>query len=181
MSKQRRCDETGSSVDADTVRLCSCDTRGNGSLVNLSARCGMVTRPPLKIILFTFAVLIAFFVISASTCGAFSVADLQRLLATGDCRNCDLSGAVLIHYQLPESDLSGANLSGANLTDSWLAGADLSDADLSGAILISTSLAGADLLGAILGGANLLFTDLSDARWIDGSLCRTPSSGSCKP
>jgi len=111
---------------------------------------------------------------------AFNRADLQRLEATGGCVECDLSGAVLIHMNLGGADLSGSDLTGANLTDAWLAGASLEGADLTGAILISTSLAGADLIGAKLGGANLLFTDLAGARWVDGSLCKRPSSGSCK-
>ncbi len=113
-----------------------------------------------------------------ATAYAFDPEDLRTLEATGDCVDCDLSGAVLIHWKLGEADLSGADLSGANLTDSWMAGASLVGADLSGAILISASLAHADLVGAKLRGANLLFTDLAGALWVDGSRCERPSSGS---
>jgi uncharacterized protein YjbI with pentapeptide repeats len=111
---------------------------------------------------------------------AFSPADLHKLQATGNCVDCNLSGAVLIHYRLRGADLSGSNLAGANLTDTYLAGANLSGANLSGAILISTSLAGANLIGARLSGTNLLFTDLAGATWVDGSRCERPSSGWCE-
>ncbi len=110
----------------------------------------------------------------------FNAEDLKRLMATGECVECDLSGAVLIHSNLANADLRGANLSAANLTDAWLAGANLSGANLSGAILTGASLAGANLYRANLGGANLLFTAFSGAKWIDSSTCGTSSSGSCK-
>ncbi len=128
----------------------------------------------------TIAVLVISIMPCIDTSYAFNRDDLERLEATGDCVACDLSWAVLIHWKLADADLTGVDLPGANLTDAWLAGASLAGANLSGAILISASLAGADLSGARLGGANLLFADLSDARWIDGSVCRLPSSGSCK-
>ena len=118
--------------------------------------------------------------LALTTASAFDPADLQELGTTGSCVDCDLSGAVLIHWNLAGADLSGTNLMGVNLTDAWLAGANLMGANLSGAILISASLASANLQGARLGGANLLFTVLSSATWVDGSRCDRPSSGWCK-
>ena len=118
--------------------------------------------------------------LAAGNLSAYSDEDLQRLKTTGNCVDCDLSGAALIHWKLPGADLSGANLAGANLTDTYLAGANLSRANLSGAILISVSLAGADLLHTKLAGANLLFTNLAGATWTDGSWCERGSSGHCK-
>ena len=111
---------------------------------------------------------------------AFNQADLQKLSASKNCAECDLSGALLIHWVLPGADLSGANLAGANLTEAFLAGANLSGANLSGAILTSASLAGANLLRAKLPGANLLFTNMVGATWTDGSRCERHSSGWCK-
>ena len=115
-----------------------------------------------------------------ATASAFNPADLQHLETTGSCVDCDLSGAVLIHWKLRGADLAGANLAGANLTDTYLAGANLMGANLANAILISTSLAGANLFQAKLGTSNLLFVDFSDAVWVDGSRCERPSSGWCK-
>ena len=134
----------------------------------------------MKSIVLTILALIASIGPAFGTASAFNAEDLQKLKTTGNCVECDLSGAVLIHWNLAGADLSGTNLMGVNLTDAWLAGANLMGANLSGAILISASLASAHLQGARLGGANLLFTDLSSARWVDGSRCERPSSGNCK-
>ena len=101
--------------------------------------------------------------LAISTASAFNQADLQKLSATKTCPDCDLSGALLIHWLLPGADLSGANLAGANLTEAFLAGANLSGANLSGAILTSASLAGANLFRAKLPGANHLLVQLSGA------------------
>ncbi|WP_204104567.1 MULTISPECIES: pentapeptide repeat-containing protein [Spirulina sp. CCY15215] len=68
---------------------------------------------------------------------------VTRLLSTGQCRGCDLSGA----------DLSAAHLIGA----------DLREANLEGATLIRTNLEGADLTGANLTDANLTEAMLSDS------------------
>ena len=111
---------------------------------------------------------------------AYSDADLQKLMTTGSCLECDLSGAVLIHMKLSGADLKNANLTSANLTDTYLVGANLERANLSRAILTSTNLAGANLLRAKLGGANLLFANMSGATWTDGAQCQRHSSGSCK-
>jgi uncharacterized protein YjbI with pentapeptide repeats len=125
--------------------------------------------------------LLLLFIISSifNKASAFSLADLHRLQTTGNCIDCNLSGAVLIHYRLRGPDLSGSNLAGANLTDTYLAGANLSGTNLSGAILISVSLTGANLIGARLSGVNLLYTDLARAIWVDGLRCERPSSGWC--
>jgi uncharacterized protein YjbI with pentapeptide repeats len=126
------------------------------------------------------SVVVIIFVVLMGNASAFNPADLQKLKATKNCADCDLSGAVLIHWNLSEADLSGANLAGANLTDAFLAGANLMGANLSGAILIGSSLANANLLRAKLANANLAFTDLAGATWVDGSRCERPSSGWCK-
>ena len=118
--------------------------------------------------------------IAAGTLSAYDEADLQRLKATKSCADCDLSGALLMHWVLPGADLSGANLRGANLTGAWLPGANLAGANLSSAIMISASLANANLFRANLSGSNLLFTDLTGATWTDGSRCERRSSGWCK-
>lgn len=128
----------------------------------------------------TILAVVACIGLASGSLSAYNNEDLQRLKTTGNCVDCDLSGAALIHWKLPGADLSGANLAGANLTDTYLAGANLSGANLSGAILISVSLAGADLLHTKLAGANLLFTNFAGATWTDGSECKRHSSGDCR-
>ncbi len=99
----------------------------------------------MKVIALTILALVAAVGLTFGTASAFNQADFQKLKTTGNCADCDLSGALLIHWKLAGADLSGADLSGANLTDTWLAGANLSGANLSNAILTGASLAGANL------------------------------------
>lgn len=53
---------------------------------------------------------------------AFNPADVERLKATSECPNCDLSGA-----NLSEANLSGAYLGEANLDDAILSGTSWTD------------------------------------------------------
>ncbi|MEL6579237.1 MAG: pentapeptide repeat-containing protein [Cyanobacteria bacterium J06621_12] len=89
---------------------------------------------------------------------AESLSDLNQLLATKKCSECDLSDAGLVQANLVGSDLTGVNLAGANLSQANLKGANLSGANLTGA-----SLHGANLAGANLAGASLMGTDLRNA------------------
>ncbi|MEA5472019.1 pentapeptide repeat-containing protein [Spirulina sp. 06S082] len=73
---------------------------------------------------------------------------VDRLLSTGQCRGCDLSGV--------------------DLSEAHLIGADLRDANLEGAMLVRTNLEGADLTGA-----NLTDADLTEAMLSDSILDRT--------
>ena len=86
---------------------------------------------------------------------AFSPADIQKLIATGSCQECDLSGADLSDTDLSRADLSGADLSGAKLDDTVLYGSDLSGAKFDGA-------------------------DFSGTTWTDGTRCNEGSVGRCK-
>ncbi len=87
----------------------------------------------------------------------------SQLLATKECRGCDLSGAGLVLANLSGANLSGANLSGANLSRANLSGADLRGANLSGASLYGANLSGAKLSGADLSVADIRDTYLSNA------------------
>ena len=87
-----------------------------------------------------------------------SLSDLNQLLNTKKCSQCDLSNAGLAQANLTGSDLIQANLAGANLSQANLMGANLTGANLTG-----TSLYGANLTGANLTGANLTGTDLRNA------------------
>jgi uncharacterized protein YjbI with pentapeptide repeats len=118
------------------------------------------------------------------TSHAFKQTDLEKLLATKECRWCDLTNADLSGAQLSGADVSGANISRAKLTGSdltnsnlsttYLRGSDLSGANLTGAFMGKANLSGATLTGATMSGA-----DLSGATWIDGSKCENKSIGDC--
>jgi tetratricopeptide (TPR) repeat protein len=89
---------------------------------------------------------------------AENLSDLNKLLSTKQCFNCNLSGSGLVMANLSGAKLNGANLSQANLSRANLTGADLSGADLSGASLYGANLSGANLIGAIIN-----HTDLRDS------------------
>ena len=89
---------------------------------------------------------------------AESLSDLNQLLGSQKCSQCDLSDAGLVQANLVGADLVQANLAGANLSQANLKGANLRGANLAG-----TSLYGANLTGANLTGANLTGTDLRNA------------------
>ena len=94
-----------------------------------------------------------------------SLNDLNQLLNTKKCSQCDLSNAGLAQANLTGSDLVQANLAGANLSQANLMGANLRGANLTG-----TSLYGANLTGADLTGANLRSADLRNAYVGDANL-----------
>ncbi|PCI29137.1 MAG: low-complexity protein [SAR324 cluster bacterium] len=106
---------------------------------------------------------------------AYEKQDLQRLLETGACNECNLEnvnlrgkelsgfqlvGANLNGADLRETDLSGANLSGASMRRVRLAQADLSGANLRRADLLGTSLYLVKLLGTDLRDSNLQHLDI---------------------
>ncbi|MEL6399247.1 MAG: pentapeptide repeat-containing protein [Cyanobacteria bacterium J06607_6] len=97
---------------------------------------------------------------------AANPADIQQLLQTNLCENCDLSGANLRGLDLREAQLTGANLQGA-----WLNFSDLSRADLRQA-----NLQGADISGTRFQGTNLQAADLTDA--IVTNICPAVSDNS---
>ena len=111
-----------------------------------------------------FYISICFFAIGG--CGRYSdqiQANLNKLKSTKSCSGCDLTGVVLVGFDLRNANLNGfVNLSRANLI-----GADLSGADLTGAKLTDANLTGANLTGANLIGANLTGANLTDAK-LDG-------------
>jgi len=113
-------------------------------------------------------VLVAGLLVAVNPTLAFVAADVQRLRATGNCPECDLSGADLAAIDLGRVNPGEANLTGAFLYRADLRGVNLSDANLAEGVLLGADLAGADLRGVILvgadlRGANLIATDLRGA------------------
>ena len=88
--------------------------------------------------------------LTASGASAFDPDDLQKLLDTGNCFECDLTGANLNNAELSEANLNLANLSLASLEGATLTFVKLSGANLSGANLESASLSWATLINANL-------------------------------
>ncbi len=91
----------------------------------------------------------------------------------------DLSGATLTNAQARAVSLMDADLSGSVLTKLDLRGANLQNANLTGAHLTNANLSNSRLVGADLTGANLTGALLVGATWTDGSVCVTPSVGTC--
>jgi len=85
----------------------------------------------------------------------FVQSDLDKLLNTNTCMNCDLTEADLSGKNLSKAVLDGAKLSRANLTNTIMRMTDLEGADLSDANLTYTVFEAADLYRANFTGANL--------------------------
>ena len=100
----------------------------------------------------------------ASPAQAESMDDLIKVLQDGDCRNCRLADADLVHADLRDADLRDARLQRANLGEAQLDGADLRGANLSFTSLRGASLRGANLEDSVLHGTDLRHADLSGAR-----------------
>ena len=97
-----------------------------------------------------------------------STSDLDRLLSSGECPNCELAKANLEGLDLSGVNLEGANLEkaslgGANLQNANLKNAHLRKADLSNAVLEESNLEQANLKEASLEGANLIKASLEEA------------------
>lgn len=97
---------------------------------------------------------------------------MRQLLQTGNCENCDLSGANLSGLSLRGANLSGANLSEATLQQTQLLYANLENADLSNAVLAYSDLSGANLRNADLSGIRSVFLcDADSAQFEDLDDC----------
>lgn len=103
-----------------------------------------------------------------STAGAANSAqkeNLEKLIVTRACPNCNLAGLNMSRLDLEGVDLHGAdlsnatmqlvNLTGANLQKAILRGTHFGGADLGNADLQGADLRGATLEGAYLGGTKL--------------------------
>ena len=98
--------------------------------------------------------------------------DLDKLIKTGECLECDLTGA-----DLTNADLTEANLGNADLTEANLGSADLYEADLSRANLTRANLRGADLRWVDLTGADLTEANLIGASLAGASLTEADLTG----
>jgi len=110
-------------------------------------------------------------------------ANLNKLKSTNSCQGCDLTGVVLVDFDLKNVNLSGfanlsrADLTNADLTNGNLTAAGLTEANLTGTNLTGANLAGANLTGANLTGANLTEANLTGAILTDEQLSLLESSG----
>jgi hypothetical protein len=145
--------------------------RSFGSLlINLG-----IKSKPAKLI--GLSLIIYLFIVNVAIKDLLGGNDLGQLTKTGECRECDLSGANLTGADLTGADLIGANLYSADLSQATMAEARLNSANLGGAILYKASLTGANLFGvdldnADLSGANLTGADLTRANLTGADLTR---------
>ena len=100
------------------------------------------------------AVLLAL-MMGAAPSMAFDAAEVQQLLTTRSCIDCNLTNANLFEANLRNANLTNANLAGSNLGFANLTGADLT---------------GADLTDADLTYANLRNVILCNTTWTDGTI-----------
>ncbi|GAX62565.1 low-complexity protein [Candidatus Scalindua japonica] len=99
----------------------------------------------------------------------YEEADVQRLINTNNCRDCDLQSADLSSFKLDRAFLRYAEMQKANLEDADLAFADFIAANMRESNLKGANLEGANFMhtkleGANLSETNLQRTDMRDAR-----------------
>ncbi|NNK96710.1 MAG: pentapeptide repeat-containing protein [Desulfobacterales bacterium] len=123
----------------------------------------------LTIIAFSFSIFLGVNNLSAQV-----QENVDQLIKTNQCPDCNLTGADLNRLNLSGADLQRANLTGAtfflaDLSDANLSGAILRGAQFGGADLANTDLSGADLRGATLSGAYLVGSKM-DGTFVDVSI-----------
>jgi len=96
------------------------------------------------------------------------------LSTTRDFSGSDLSGLNLVGL-----DLSGAKFNRANLRSANLGRTDLSETDLELADLTGADLRGASLNQARVRGTRMAGARMEGAMWVDRTVCREGSVGSC--
>jgi hypothetical protein len=102
-------------------------------------------------------------------------AEVQGILAT----TRDFSGSDLSGLNLVGVDLSGVKFNRANLQMANLERADLAESDLELANLSNANLRGASLNQARLRGTRMEGTRMDGALWVDRTVCKKGSVGSC--
>jgi hypothetical protein len=116
--------------------------------------------------------------------GAVAGKALTRRLSESEVRGIlsttrDFTGADLSGMNLVGMNLSGAKLNRVNLRMANLERADLAETDLELADLTGANLRGASLNQARLRGTRLAGSKMDGALWIDKTICRSGSVGSC--
>jgi hypothetical protein len=81
--------------------------------------------------------------------------NLEKLLKTKSCKDCNLSGLTLNRLDLSDADLEGADLSSSKILLTNLARVNLRNANLRGVVFGGSDLSDADLRGADLRGTSL--------------------------
>ena len=99
----------------------------------------------------------------------YEEADVQRLIKTNNCKNCDLQDADLSGMKLDRAflryaEMQKANLEGVHMNFADFIAANMRKANLKGANLEGANFMHTKLEGADLSEANLRGTDMRDAR-----------------
>jgi hypothetical protein len=98
--------------------------------------------------------------------------NIETLIKTRSCNDCDLKKANLSNRDLSSVMLLGADLTQANLIEANLSGASMAVVNFMGAVLSGANLNGTDLNNSTMNGANLSEADLTTANLADASLKR---------
>jgi len=102
---------------------------------------------------------------------AYQKADLDRLIQSKVCENCDLSFVNFRRLKVVNNiEFKNANLNGSNLKGALLQSVDFSQANLRGVNLYEADIKDVNFDGA----------DLTDAIWINGHACYEDSIGNCR-
>jgi uncharacterized protein YjbI with pentapeptide repeats len=96
--------------------------------------------------------------------------DVEQLITTNNCSNCELSEVDLTSAKLQSADLTFANLNNSSLSKANLKSANLSHVKLQNSQLYGTDLSSANLEGADLKGAVLIDAILSNANLTNANL-----------
>lgn len=106
----------------------------------------------------------------------YEEADVQRLLKTNNCRDCDLQGADLSDVKLDRAFLRYAEMQEVNLEGAQMPFADFIAANMRMTNLKGANLEGANFMHTKLEGANLSETNLRGTDMRDARLSETDLS-----
>jgi uncharacterized protein YjbI with pentapeptide repeats len=97
-------------------------------------------------------------IVSAEELSAQVKKNIQQVMTTGRCNNCNLAGANFNRAELSQVDLSGADLHNATFFLANLTNANFRNANLQGAEFGGADIAHADFRGAGIAEANFTGT-----------------------
>lgn len=109
--------------------------------------------------------------------------NVEKLLTTRACRDCDFSKTTLVNKDLSGVDLTGATFEGGGLYSCNLTGANLSGVNFRDALLRRSDLKDVIWAGSDLSGADVSFAQnasLLAAGTTPTTTCPDLSSGPCR-
>ncbi len=123
-----------------------------------------------------FILLTMLFIFSANSYG-YNKQDVQRLIRSGKCQTCDLSGIDLSGKKLNNIDVRKANLTGAIFRKCDLNGANLQKANLAHAKFENANLEKASFTETNLAWTRFDFANLKHSSFLKANMKETTLSG----